>query len=72
MKRIFKIVGLDCANCAAKIESAVNRIDGVNMATVSFMTQRFTLDAADDKFDKAVEESKRVCKRIEPECTIVA
>jgi copper chaperone CopZ len=72
MKRTFKIIGLDCANCAAKIESAVNRIDGVNMAAISFMTQRFTLDAADDKFDKAVEESKKVCKRIDPECTIVA
>ena len=42
------------------------------MAAISFMTQRFTLDAADDKFDKAVEESKKVCKRIDPECTIVA
>ncbi len=72
MKRTFKIIGLDCANCAAKMESAVNRIDGVNMATISFMTQRFTLDAVDDKFDKAVQESIKVCKRIEPECTIVA
>ena len=36
MKKKFKLVDLDCANCAAKMEGAIKKIDGVNDATVSF------------------------------------
>ncbi|WP_191440933.1 cation transporter, partial [Anaerotruncus colihominis] len=47
MKKQFKLVDLDCANCAAKMEEAIKRIDGVNDASVSFMTQKMTVDADD-------------------------
>ena len=50
MKKKFKLMDLDCANCAAKMEDAIKKLDGVNDATVSFMMQKLTLDADDDRF----------------------
>ena len=47
MKKTFKLIDLDCANCAAKMEDAIRRIDGVTAVTVSFMTQKLTLEAED-------------------------
>lgn len=71
MKKKFKLIDLDCANCAAKMEDAIKKIDGVNEASVSFMAQKLTLDAADDRFDDILAECVKVCKKIEPDCTIV-
>ena len=51
MKKKFKLEDLDCANCAAKMEEAIKKIEGVNDASVSFMTQKMMVDAVDDKFD---------------------
>ena len=50
MKKKFKLQDLDCANCAAKMEDAIKKIPGVNDANVSFMMQKMTVDAEDDKF----------------------
>ena len=52
MKKKFKMVDLDCANCAAKMEDAIKKIDGVNDAMVSFMMQKLTIDADDVRFDE--------------------
>ncbi len=71
MKKVFKLQDLDCANCAAKMEAAIKKLDGVNDATVSFMTQRLTLDADDARFDAIVDECVKVCARVEPDCTIL-
>lgn len=71
MKKRFKLIDLDCANCAAKMEDAIKKISGVNDASVSFMTQKLTLDADDARFDEILAEAVRVCKKIEPDCTIV-
>ena len=56
MKKKFKMVDLDCANCAAKMEDAIKKIDGVNDATVSFMMQKLTIDADDARFDEIMQE----------------
>ena len=56
MKKKFKLQDLDCANCAAKMEDAIKKIPGVNDANVSFMMQKMTIDAEDDKFDAIMEE----------------
>ncbi|MBQ9322330.1 MAG: cation transporter [Eubacterium sp.] len=66
MKKKFKCE-IDCANCAAKVEDAVKKIDGVNDAKVNFMTQKFTLDADDDRFDAILDEAIRTGKKIEPD-----
>ena len=47
MKKTYKIE-VDCANCAAKIEAALNKLDGVNRATVNFLTQKLTIESDGD------------------------
>ena len=71
MKKKFKLQDLDCANCAAKMEDAIKKIPGVNDANVSFMMQKMTVDAEDDKFDAIMEEVVRVCAQVEPDCKIL-
>ena len=71
MKKIIKLEGLCCANCAAKMETAINKINGVNKATVSFMTQKMMVDAVDDKFDDIMKEVVKVCAKVEPDCKIL-
>lgn len=71
MKKTFKLVDLDCANCAAKMENAINKLDGITAASVNFMAQKLTVEAPDDRFDSVMEEVVRVCKKVEPDCEIV-
>lgn len=71
MKKTFRMIDLDCANCAAKMERAIQKIDGVTSATVSFMTQKLTLEADDARFDQIVKEAVKACKKVEPDCEIV-
>ena len=71
MRKSFKLRDLDCANCAAKMEDAIRKLDGVNSATVSFMTQKLTLDADDARFDEILQQAAKVCKKVEPDCTIL-
>ena len=71
MKKHFKLRDLDCANCAAKMEDAIKKLDGVNSATVSFMTQKLTLDADDARFDEILQQAVTICKKVEPDCTIL-
>ena len=71
MKKRFKLLNLDCANCAAKMEDAIKKLDGVHDATVSFMTQKLTLDADDARFEEILQQAARLCKKVEPDCTIV-
>ena len=71
MKKKFKLEDLDGANCAAKMEDAIKKIPGVNDANVSFMMQKMSVDAEDDKFDAIMEEVVRVCAKVEPDCKIL-
>ena len=71
MKKKFKLQDLDCANCAAKMEESIKKIDGVNDAVVSFMTQKMTVDADDERFDEIMDEVVRVCAKVEPDCQIL-
>ena len=71
MKKKFKMQDLDCAHCAAKMEEAIKKIDGVNDAAISFMAQKLTVDAEDDKFDSIMEEDVKTCRKVEPDCTIL-
>ncbi len=65
------MVDLDCANCAAKMENAIRKIDGVQDATVSFMSQRLTVEADDSRFEEILDQIVKVCKKVEPDCQIV-
>ena len=70
MKKKFKLQDLDCANCAAKIEEAIKRIEGVADANVSFMTQKMTIEAEESRFDEIMKEVVAVCRKVEPDCII--
>ena len=71
MKKTFKMQDLECAHCAAKMEDAIKKLPGVHNATVSFLTQKFTLEADDDKFEALSQEAAKICKKIEPDCVVV-
>ena len=70
MKKKFKLIDLDCANCAAKMEEGIKKISGVKDASVSFMTQKLVLEADDDRFDEIMKEVVAVCAKLEPDCKI--
>lgn len=65
MKKIIKLQDLDCANCAAKIETAISKLDDVTNVKVNFMGQKMTLEAPDDKFDAVLEQAKKEANKIE-------
>ena len=73
MKKVFKLNDLDCANCAAKMEAAIQKLDGVKSATISFMTQKLTLEADDADFDKqgrpGLRDSHQVRATLPKHCT---
>jgi copper chaperone CopZ len=71
MKKKLKLENLDCANCAAKMETAIQHIPGVKSATVSFMTQRLSIEADEQNFDAILKEVVAVCAKVEPDCTIL-
>ena len=71
MKKVFKMIDLDCANCAAKMERAISALDGVQKASVSFMAQKLTLEADDARFDEIVREAEKCIKKVDPECELV-
>lgn len=70
MKKKFSLTDLDCANCARKMEDAINRIDGVTAATVSFIQQKMTIEADEDRFDEIMAQVVKACKKVEPDCVI--
>ena len=69
MKKKFAIE-VDCANCAAKNETAVKELPGVTNASISFMAQKMMLEADDDKFDAVLQEAVKVAKKVEPDFEI--
>lgn len=71
MKKTFKLQNLDCAHCAAKMELAISKIDGVNAASVNFLMQKFTLDADDALFDDVLKKALKAIKKVEPDCTVI-
>jgi copper chaperone CopZ len=69
MKKTFKLVDLDCANCAAKMEDAINKLPEVKAATVSFMTQKLTVEA--DDVDAVMPAVVKCIAKVEPDCEVV-
>lgn len=70
MKKAFELEDLDCAVCAAKMETAIKKIDGVIDASVNYVMQKMTIEADDDKFDVIMKKVVKACKRVEPDCRI--
>ena len=71
MKKRYLIEELCCANCAAKMEDGIRKLEGVNSANINFLTQKLTLDADDTRFESILDEAERIIKKIDPDCVLV-
>ena len=71
MKKVFKLDEVDCANCALKMENAVKKLPGVQNVTVSFMTQKMTLEAEDARFDEVLQAAIKCIAKVEPDCRVI-
>ena len=72
MKKTIKLIDLDCGHCAAKNQTALHKLDGVNDVEVNCLSQKMVLDAPDDRFDAILAEAKALIKKIEPDVTVKA
>lgn len=71
MKKVYRLKDLDCANCAAKMERAIQKIDGVISAEVNFMAQKLTLEADEARMAEILEKTKACIAKVEPDCKIM-
>ncbi len=71
MEKNFRIKNLCCANCAAKIERAVQKIKGVEEASLSFMAQRLRIVCEEQDLPAILEQIQAAAKKIEPDCEII-
>ncbi|MBR2721711.1 MAG: cation transporter [Clostridia bacterium] len=71
MKKTFQMEDLDCANCAAKMEKAISKIDGVRSVTVSFFAQKLILEGEDEKWDAIVKAAAEAVRRVDPDCRVI-
>lgn len=71
MKKKFKMQDVDCANCAAKMEEAIKKIDGVNDASVSFMAQKLSIDADEEKFDAIMQQAQKAVQAVDADASII-
>ena len=68
MRKIVRFTGVCCANCAAKLERALEKIDGINSVQLNFMAQRVNFDIDDNKYEEVVKRIKEVTEKVLPEC----
>lgn len=70
MKKTYKIE-VDCASCALKMEETAKKVEGVQDATVSFMTQKMKVEFAEGADEGSVMEAvRKACKKVESDCEI--
>ncbi|NMA68096.1 MAG: cation transporter [Desulfitobacterium sp.] len=70
MKKSFRLDGLGCANCAAKMEKRISKLDGVSKVTVNFMTTKMVIEGEDEKMPMILEEAEKIIKKLEPQVVL--
>lgn len=70
VKKVFEMEDLDCANCARKMQDAIEKLEGVGSCEVNFMLQKLTLEYDEDNEKKLFKEVKKCIKKVEPDCTV--
>ena len=70
MKSIFKIRGIDCANCAAQLENAINKVEGVQNVSISFMAERMVLEYENQNAEEIMKKVKKLIKKEEPDAIL--
>jgi copper chaperone CopZ len=71
MTKILRLKDLDCANCAAKMENCIKKIDAIKHVSVNFLTQKMVIDVPDEEYEAIMQQVIKVCKKIEPDCKIM-
>ena len=71
MKKAFTLENLDCANCAAKMQRGISKIEGVSYVSVNFLSGRLVLEADDSRFEQILDRAAEICRSIEPDCKVV-
>ena len=70
MKSTYKIKGIDCANCAAQLENAISKVEGVESVSISFMAERMVLEYAKKNAEEIMEKVRKLIKKEEPDATL--
>ena len=71
MKKSYKVEELCCANCAAKIEAAINKLPEVKQATLNFMTLRLTVSSETEDWDGMMQKIVAIFAKIEPDSRVI-
>ena len=67
MKKTYILDGLCCANCAAKIETGINKIEGIDKATISFLTSKLVFETAEEPTKDLLKKIEKVVHKVEPD-----
>ena len=70
MEKSFKIIGLDCANCAVQLENSIKKIEVIESASVSFITEKLVIKANKDSIEEIIKKVKKTIKKEEPDVDI--
>ncbi|MBR4131703.1 MAG: cation transporter [Oscillospiraceae bacterium] len=72
MKKTYKLIDLDCANCAAKMERAIAELPEVKSVSVSFLKQKMSVELEDESIrDEVMKKIVRLIEKVEPDCELV-
>ena len=71
MKKVFKLEGLNCAHCAAKIGEKVSKLEGVKSVVINFMTTKMTLESVDENIGDILEKVKKLINEVEPDVNMI-
>ncbi len=71
MRKTIRMEDLDCANCAAKMEEAIRKIDGVRYVSISFMAQKMIIEADDSRFDDIMKQAVKAVKKVDRNCEVL-
>lgn len=71
MKKVFILEELDCAHCAGKIEEAIQKLDGVDKAALSFMSKKLIIEAEEERMDGIISGAQSIIKKLEPDVKMV-
>ena len=68
MKYNFKIQGIDCANCAIELEKQINKVEGIEKATINFIAEKMYIECEEQQKEEIMKKVKKVIKKEEPDC----
>ena len=71
MKKVYKLDEVDCAVCAANMENGIKKINGVQNACVSYVTQKLLIECEEGDIERIVDEAQKIMKKVDPRCKIV-